>query len=108
MSEEEKIKISVNDEDIQNLINCYEKDIEYIKQLEKENKQLKDNWNKLKKELKEKLMKYFNINSNCDYYILTRCKSAFGYGTMTFDDFQEFDEEIIDDIVNYLVGDSNE
>ena len=61
-----------------------------------------------REEIKEKLMKYFNINSNCDYYILTRDKSAFGYGTMTFNDFQEFDEEIINDIVNYLVGDSNE
>ena len=42
MSEEEKIKISVNEEDIQNLINCYEKDIEYIMQLEKENKELQE------------------------------------------------------------------
>lgn len=31
---EEKIKISVNEEDVQNIINCYEKDIEYIKELE--------------------------------------------------------------------------
>lgn len=31
---EEKIKISVNQEDVQNIINCYEKDIERIKQLE--------------------------------------------------------------------------
>lgn len=31
---EEKITISVNQEDVQNIINCYEKDIEYIKQLE--------------------------------------------------------------------------
>ena len=41
MSEAENIKISVNEEDIQNLIHCYEKDIEYIKKLEKENKELK-------------------------------------------------------------------
>lgn len=46
MSEEEKIKISVNEEDIQNLINCYKKDIEYIMQLEKENKELKERINK--------------------------------------------------------------
>lgn len=46
MSEEEKIKISVNDEDIQNLINCYEKDIEYIKKIEKENQKLKERINK--------------------------------------------------------------
>jgi oligoendopeptidase F len=38
---EKKINISVNEEDVQNLINCYEKDIEYIKKLEKENEELK-------------------------------------------------------------------
>lgn len=38
---EKKIKISVNEEDVQNIINCYEKDIEYIKKLEKENEELK-------------------------------------------------------------------
>ena len=48
MNKEEKTTISVNEEDVQNIINAYEKDIEYINQLEKENKQLKDNWNKLK------------------------------------------------------------
>ena len=42
MSEEEKIKISVNEEDVQNLINCYKKDIEYIMQLEKENQKYKE------------------------------------------------------------------
>ena len=42
MNKEEKITISVNEEDVQNIINAYEKDIEYIKQLEKENKQLKE------------------------------------------------------------------
>lgn len=61
-----------------------------------------------KEKLKEKLINYFNIYKDTDYYILTRDKSAFEYGTMTFADFEEFDEEIIDDIVNYLVGDSNE
>ena len=48
MNKEEKTTISVNEEDVQNIINAYEKDIEYINQLEKENEQLKDNWNKLK------------------------------------------------------------
>lgn len=46
MSKEKKIKISVNEEDVQNLIDCYEKDIEYIKQLEKENEELKEKINK--------------------------------------------------------------
>lgn len=53
-------------------------------------------------------MDYFNIYKNTDYYILTRDKSAFEYKTMTFDDFKEFDEEIIDDIVNYLAGEKYE
>lgn len=42
MNREEKITISVNEEDVQNIINAYEKDIEYINQLEKENKRLKE------------------------------------------------------------------
>ena len=42
MNKEEKITISVNEEDVQNIINAYEKDIEYINQLEKENEQLKE------------------------------------------------------------------
>ena len=42
MTKEEKITISVNEEDVQNIINAYEKDIEYIKQLEKENKKYKE------------------------------------------------------------------
>ena len=42
MNNEEKITISVNEEDIQNIINAYEKDIEYINQLEKENKKYKE------------------------------------------------------------------
>ena len=54
MNKEEKITISVNEEDVQNIINAYEKDTEYINQLEKENKQLKDNWNELKKWLRIK------------------------------------------------------
>lgn len=56
----------------------------------------------MKDKLREKLIGYFNINKDTDYYILTRDKSAFQYGTMTFDDFKEFDEELIDDLVNYL------
>ena len=42
MNKEEKITISVNEEDVQNIINSYEKDIEYINQLEKENKKYKE------------------------------------------------------------------
>lgn len=39
---EEEITISVNEEDVQNIINCYEKDIEELKQLQ-------NNWKELYK-----------------------------------------------------------
>ena len=35
---EEKIEITVNQEDVQNIINCYEKDIELIEKLKEKNK----------------------------------------------------------------------
>lgn len=41
MNKEEKITILVNEEDVQNIINAYEKDVEYINQLEKEIQELK-------------------------------------------------------------------
>lgn len=43
--------------------------------------------------LKDVLMNYFDVSS--DTY-------AYSEGTMTLDDFEEFDEEIVDDIVNYI------
>lgn len=46
MNEEEKIIISINEEDAQNIINCYEKDL-------KELNQLQNNWNELKNWLEE-------------------------------------------------------
>lgn len=52
--------------------------------------------------LKDVLMDYFDINNDTYTYNLTRDKRAFGVGTMTFDDFEEFSEEIIDDIVDYI------
>lgn len=56
-----------------------------------------------KEELKQKLMDYFDIGTNnCIAYNLTRVKEARQYGTLTIDDFVEFDEETIDDIVNWV------
>lgn len=56
-----------------------------------------------KQELIQKLMNYFDIGTNnCMAYNLTRVKEARQYGTLTIDDFVEFDEETIDDIVNWI------
>lgn len=47
-------------------------------------------------------MRYFSIGDSYAYN-LTRDKQAFVVGTMSLDDFEEFDEDVIDDIVNYLI-----
>lgn len=52
--------------------------------------------------LKDVLMNYFDIPSDTYSYNLTRDKSAFSVGTMSLDDFEEFNEETIDDIVKYI------
>lgn len=54
------------------------------------------------KELKEKLMEYFSIDVDCYAYNLTRVKEARQYGTLDIDDFEEFTEETIDDIVEFV------
>lgn len=56
-----------------------------------------------KEYLKKKLMEYFDVgNPGCTAYNCTRDRSAFGYGTISIDDFEEFNEDNIDDIVNFL------
>ena len=52
--------------------------------------------------LKELLMEYFRIGVDCYTYNLTRDKSEFECGTVKVDDFEEFDEEVIDDIVDFI------
>lgn len=39
MNKEERFEIELNQEDVQNIINCYEKDIKLIEQLQQENKE---------------------------------------------------------------------
>ena len=51
-----------------------------------------------KDKLKELLMRYFTIGDSYSYN-LTRVKEAFAVGTVSLEDFVEFDEEFIDDIV---------
>lgn len=53
--------------------------------------------------LKEALMEYFNIGDSYAYF-LTRVKEAFNYGTVKPDDFEEFTEENIDDIIQFITN----
>ena len=55
-----------------------------------------------KEKLKEILMQYFNIGDSYTYNLM-RVKEGFAVGTVTLDDFEEFDEEIIDDLVEYIL-----
>lgn len=48
--------------------------------------------------LKLALEEYFETNKDTYAYWLTRDKSAFDAGTMTLDDFEEFDDTTINDI----------
>ena len=52
--------------------------------------------------LKDVLMNYFDVPNDTHTYNLTRDKVSFSVGTMTLDDFEEFNEETIDDIVKYI------
>lgn len=52
--------------------------------------------------IKKLLMEYFRIGVDCYTYNLTRDKSAFECGTVKVDDFEEFDEEVIDDIIKFI------
>ena len=55
-----------------------------------------------KDKLKELLMEYFSIGDSYSYN-LTRVKSAFAVGTISLEDFEEFDESFINDLVDYLL-----
>lgn len=55
-----------------------------------------------KNKLKNLLMEYFTIGDSYSYN-LTRVKTSFEVGTVSLEDFEEFDEDFIDDIVEYLL-----
>ena len=52
--------------------------------------------------LTDLLSSYFGIGDSY-VYNLTRDKAAFGIGTMEFEDFEEFDDESVVKIAQYLI-----
>lgn len=58
--------------------------------------------------LKNILNEYFEIDVDCDAYHLMRDKSGFAVGTVSIDDFKEFDEDTTQDIAEYAVRKLNE
>lgn len=49
---EDKIEVELNQEEVQAIIDCYEKDLKYIKQLEQQNKELQQRIDKAIKYMK--------------------------------------------------------
>lgn len=56
-----------------------------------------------REKLIEILAKYFTIGDSYEYS-LTRVKEAFAIGTMTLDDFVEFDDDKVADIADHLIS----
>ena len=57
----------------------------------------------VREKLVELLAEYFNIGDSYAYN-LTRVKSAFACGTVGLDDFEEFNDETVENIVSYLIS----
>lgn len=97
---EEQIREIAKETFAENIMNNLDSSIvfKYIQELEQENQKYKE----VIDNLKDKLMEYFEVGRDSYFYVLTRDKSAFDYGTMSFDDFIEFSEEQVDDIVDFL------
>lgn len=55
-----------------------------------------------REKLIEILSRYFTIGDSYEYSLL-RVKSAFAIGTMSLEDFVEFDDEKVADIADYLL-----
>ena len=58
-----------------------------------------------REKLAQVLFDFFGFNDkNGTYtYDLTRCKTAFGIGTMSLDDFEELTEERIYELADYII-----
>lgn len=56
-----------------------------------------------REKLIELLSSYFGIGDSYAYN-LTRVKSAFAVGTMSLEDFEEFDDDTVADIADYLLS----
>lgn len=55
-----------------------------------------------RKKLIQILSSYFDVGDSYVYH-LTRDKSAFAVGTVSVDDFEEFDDDTIADIADYII-----
>ena len=52
------------------------------------------------------LFEFFGMNGQQGTYCyhLTRTKEAFSYGTVSLDDFVEFDDETVNDLTDFLLS----
>ena len=59
----------------------------------------------MKEKILQALLEYFCFNGKDGTYAynLTRVKEAFAYGTVTLDDFEEFTEEQMEELADFIV-----
>ena len=62
-----------------------------------------------KENLVDVLNDFFGMNEKegSYFYELTRVKDAFSFETMTFDDFEEFNSDQIEDLADYILDKFN-
>lgn len=56
-----------------------------------------------REQLKKIIMEFYNIPNDTYAYNLTRIKESFDVGTVSIDDFEEFTEENIEELVDYII-----
>ncbi|HEY8803984.1 MAG TPA: hypothetical protein VIM42_02560 [Clostridium sp.] len=58
-----------------------------------------------REQIAQKLNEFFDMDSKDGTYVynLTRVKEAFGFGTMTTDDFEEIDSNFIYELADYIL-----
>lgn len=86
--------------------NPYLDAIEAMEEIMRQNSCKSDNstcCSKYREQLKEIIMKFYDIPNDTYAYNLTRVKEAFYIGTVSINDFDEFTEENIDELVDYIV-----
>jgi hypothetical protein len=58
----------------------------------------------LQKKIADIVTDYFDINTDCYTYYLTRDKSGFGVGTVTLNDFEELTTDVSVELAEYIIS----
>ena len=92
--------------DLENSLEYAEDEISWMEQqveeLQRENEELREADSFDGDRVRKILLDYFGIGDSY-VYNLTRDKNAYNVGTMSLEDFKEFNDSDIDDLVEYII-----